>query len=169
MKYLIAFLCACNFLSAKPTQEHVTYTCTGTDDELYFNITLAKGLEFSDCAFLQSDDGKGQGCEVVCVPSKPGSFSLADGYQIQEIRFTVCLKNGDNPNQVATTTTTENVYSKTVDKCHYVTKTVNSSQKFSLKNPAIDLTQEPDFFPANDEGNKGVIVFKNSFPYSQIK
>ncbi len=174
MKYFVALfltISACfgsNQLVASEIAQYLTYFWSGNEEDLYLNIDLVNELEFSNNYSVMKTKN-GQGCEVVCKPIFDSAILSSEGYELQEIKFTVMLNNIDNPNKVSSTIITETSYKGVNDK-GLLLSTISESKKESvINNPAIDLTQEPDFFIISDNPNEGVISFKNSFPYSQIQ
>lgn len=176
MKYFTALLLAftalfgSNQLAASDLTKQLTYSWSGNEEDLYLDITLSKELEFADSyTIFNTKNGQGQGCRIVCKPMQGITISSSEGYELQEIRFTVILNNVSNPNRVAYTTITSGSYEGINEKGLLVTTTSESKREGLLNNPAIDLSEEPSFFTISDELHEGVIFFKNSFPYSQMQ
>ena len=176
MKYFIALIlafstfCGLNSLAASDANEHITYTWSGNEEELYLNINLSQDLPFGyEFTTMITKNGKGQGCEVVCNPVQEGVIFSEKGYELQEIQFTVLVNNIENPNKVAYTTITKSSYKGVNEKGNLVSTTLESKSEGVLNNPAVDLSEDPVFFIVNNNLREGVVSFRNSFPYSQIQ
>lgn len=175
MKYFIALLLAFSaFLGSNRLLaaeiEHLTYSWSGNEEELYLNISLLDEVELpGNYTTFKTKNGQGQGCEIICKPAQEGTVFSSKGQKLNEIKLTVVLNNVDNPNKVAYTTITKSSYVGINEKGLLVSTTSESKREGVLNNPAIDLTQDPVFFTINDGLHEGVISFKNSFPYSNIQ
>lgn len=176
MKYFVALLLAfsvflgSNQLLASEIEQHLTYFWSGNEEDLYLNINLSNEIEFpGNYTTFKTKNGQGQGCEIICKPAQIGTVFSSKGHELNEIKLTVILNNVDNPNKVAYTTITKSSYKGVNEEGLLVSTTSESKREGILNNPAIDLTQNPVFFPINDGLHEGVISFKNSFPYSNIQ
>jgi hypothetical protein len=176
MKYFIALIlafstfCGFNSLAASEAAKHVTYTWSGNEEDLYLNINLSKDLAFEyEFTTTTTKNGKGQGCEVVCKPVQEGVIFSEKGYELQEIQFTVLVNNIENPNKVPYTTITKSSYKGVNEDGNLVSTTLEYKSQGVLNNPAVDLSEDPVFFIVNDNLREGVVSFRNSFPYSQIR
>ena len=79
------------------------------------------------------------------------------------------LNNIENPNKVAYKTITKSSYKEGNEEGNLVSTTSESKNEGVINNPAVDLSQEPVFFIVNENLREGGVVFRNSFPYSQIQ
>jgi hypothetical protein len=161
------------FLFADATQydmghlNHFDYFWSGDDEDLCFNINLAKGLQFNKRYYV-IEMNNGQGCELTFYPLEGSSVLSSKGYFLQKASLIVEVKNGDEPNQVLFRIISKSSYSGMDEEGKYVTVTDQFMRKGSVKNPSLDLTHNPSFFTINEALNQGMISFKNSFPYSNM-
>ncbi len=168
MKYLVALFLTVsaffgsNYLIAAEVA-NLTYFWTGDEVELDLNINLSKELEFADTyRIMKTQDGQGLACEVICKPISGSSVFSSEGYELQEIEFTVIVHNVDDPNEVAYATITKSSFKGVNEKGLLVSQTSKSQRSGVLNTHAIDLNQEPVFFTIDEGGHEGVISFKNS-------
>ncbi len=155
-----------NDLSASTTNElekHVTFYWDGNEEELYFNIDLSTELEFPS-KYNQVTFTNGQGCEFICKPLQNTTILSSDGNKLEEIIVSINITNQNNPNKIDYTAVFKSLY-----KGNKTSSIITDTYEGVLKNPSVDLTQEPVFFLNDDGLKKGVVSFKNAFPYSQIK
>lgn len=143
------------------------YFWSGDDEELYLNINLSEGLQFSG-TYQTIAMTQGQGCEVTFSPIEGTQIFSDDGDLLQNLTLIVELLNQENPNEVYYSVIWQYNYQGINEKGVEVTGKKQFKREGVLVNPAVDLSQDPIFFLIRDELNHGVISFKNSFPYSNI-
>jgi hypothetical protein len=146
---------------------HLNYFWSGDEEHLYFNINLANDLQFKACYYTMSIEN-GQCCEITFYPLEGISILSSEGYSLQKICMIVEVKNGYEPNVVMYRVILKSSYLNENEEGNHTEFTQQFVRKGTVKNPIIDLTQDPLFFTINDKLNHGIISFKNSFPYSNM-
>ena len=145
----------------------LVHSWEGDEESVYLSLTLLKELRFSRYAYLRGADH--QGVKIECHPREAAVFTSDEGYALEKILLTVIAENTDHPSQLAYTITRQDSYNGINQQGHQVSRIVHSVQEGMLRNPPIDLNQEVEFFLIDGEGlDEGVVLFRNSFPYSQI-
>jgi hypothetical protein len=82
--------------------------------------------------------------------------------------LTVSLKNCDDPKKVSYTIKTTKLFQEQLEAGGIRTTSSTETSTGFVTNPSIDLTEEAFFSTAKADPQKGYIVFKNSYPFSQL-
>lgn len=147
--------------------KHFEYSWSGTEDDLYFDLTLQEGLIFEDSYLVLSLDGEAIGCEVSCVPLKGYLITNAKGQQLKNLTIRVGLFNTDNLGEIDYVVLSTSDYQST-GKSKKTTITTELSYEGTLVNPQIDLEAECSFYFSDEDPSTGFVHFKNAFPFSEI-
>lgn len=134
---------------------------TGDEDYLYLNLDLNPQLAFPK-KYNSTMYRNGLGCDLkINCPKESALFFNNEkiiGYELKVIVANNTSKDAVFCNFIHTV--------KTVDEKSEIIYTVSESNK--IKNPSLDLDIRPEFFFSPEHHCYGKIVFKNSFPYSQL-
>lgn len=148
-----------------------TYEWMGNAEDLYLKVDLHEGLKFGEryTFFKVSYDGKitGRGCEITCRPKEGEAIFSSDDENLQEVTLTAIIENDDDDANTVHYTVTIVVVSNGENKGKVTKISTKSSLNGSIENSAIDLNVDPEFL-INYE-SEGIILFKNSFPFSELE
>lgn len=139
---------------------YYTFSWTGTEENLFFNIELQKGLQFPKEYHTFALD-KSQGCFMIIKTKEGEKILSAEGYQLQEIELTVQVINNDNPAEVAIKVFSKCFYKGLSPEGNSILVTRQIKHEAVLKSPSVDLTQNPEFYTIIETTNQGFINFKN--------
>lgn len=146
--------------------KHLEYYWSGNDQDLYLNIDLFPGLVFGE-KYHTINRENDQECEVFCKPIEGQVVLSSEGHQLQEISIIVQVMNTNNPNEVNFKITIKSFYEGVNKEGQEISVKRQWTREGRLNNPSLDVTQTPEFFTINDEGNKGVVNFKTLLPYKK--
>jgi hypothetical protein len=155
-------------LQAKPLTPPTYYESywSGTDDELFLVIKLDETLMLPDTYFPSSTNNE-LSCKIIC-PRKKDAPLIKGSSDLKELQLTVSLKNCDDPKKVSYTIKTTKLFQEQLEAGGIRTTSSTETSTGFVTNPSIDLTEEAFFSTAKADPQKGYIVFKNSYPFSQL-
>lgn len=138
---------------------------TGDEDFLYLNMTCHPHLIFPE-KYRSTVYENGCSCHIQTNIADQSSLTYND-QKVISYELTVHLINNTNNKMVShrtihTIQTHENTNG--VNKTHTYTITLSNN----ITNPSLDLTFKPQFSRAIENNLLGRMIFKNSFPFSQL-
>lgn len=138
---------------------------TGDEDFLYLNVKLNPSLKFSN-KYTTTLYKNGYSCQINIELPKDSALDY-HGQKITSYELKVDLLNGTN-NKTLLCDINHIFY--TTEECDGTIQTTQHtwSQSEKVTNPALDLNVRPEFVTYKDDSSLGRLVFKNSFPYSQL-
>ncbi len=155
-------------LTAKPNEAPKYYESywSGTDDELYFVIKLDDSLMLPDSYYpsLTNDEVS---CKIICTPKEDVPI-LEGAPQLKELQFVVGIKNCPNPKKVAYTIKTIKLFKEQTEAGGIRTTSSTETSTGFITNPSIVLNEEAIFSHITSDPQKAYIIFKNSYPFSQL-
>lgn len=137
---------------------HLTHYWSAYENELHMNVSLTEEMIFSE-SYKRIHLKDGFCCEIVCKPQDHVTLLSEEGFQLQEIRFSVELKNADTLDQVICTVVRKSFYNGVNSNGKNISRIAEYTEEMTLYTTPIDLTQPPRFYIINNNWHEGFISF----------
>jgi hypothetical protein len=174
MRYILFLICTLtSFLTLQPlrakendTPKYYESYWSGTDDELYFVIKLDDNLMLPD-SYYPSLANNEVSCKIICTPKEDAPL-IEDVPQLKELQLIITVKNCVNPKKVSYSVKTTKLFKEQTEAGGVRTTSSTETSRGFITNPSIDLSAEALFSTTSKDPQKAYIIFKNSFPFSQM-